>query len=211
MSVESLKALSKEEIKAYITNIWEGQPLWDGSAGNAYVSVEVLGSTLDDVKEALITLIKDFGNNEVEKMLVKDCLYLHESSLVDDGYIRMAYWKGCCYFACTLSKVLPEALVICEDEGWYGTNECVIAKKGKKAIPGRDYIGDMEYCINQDIDDDEEVYYDVDLQIMDAKGHITSVGGGMISEEDTENYKKWANKVEKVEDINWERNSNEGD
>ena len=205
MTSEELKALSKEEIKEYITGIWSEGRLWDGTASNAYVSVEVLGASLDEVKEALATLAKDYENEEVIEMLGKDILSLHENYLEENGRIIMAYWKGSLDFAYTLSKVLPNMLVICNDDGWYGVDECIIAKNGEDAKPGVDYEGNMQYCLNDEFE--AETYYEVELQIIDTKGNMTYVGGGMISEEDTKNYKKWASYVEKVREINWDRDS----
>jgi len=196
MEKEELKALSREEVKNYITGIWKS--LWDGSAGNAYVSVEVLGSTVEEVKEALVTLVKE-ENSEVIDMLVSNNLWLHEDCAKDDGCVRMAYWKGGIDFAYKLSKVLPGTIVVCEDGGWYGVNECIVAIKGNKAVPGKDYTGVMEYSSESDHeddeDDDEESYFTVELKITDKKGNTTYAGGGMISEEYTEKYKMWANKI----------------
>jgi len=207
MEKEELKALSREEVKNYITGIWKS--LWDGSAGNAYVSVEVLGSTVEEVKEALVTLVKE-ENSEVIDMLVSDNLWLHEDCAKDDGCVRMAYWKGGIDFAYTLSKTLPDTIVICEDGGWYGIDECIIAKNGGKAVPGIDYTGVMEYSLesdsedfeeDEDEDDEEELYFTVELRITDKKGNVTYVGGGMISQEDTEKYKSWANVIRDVYDM----------
>ena len=203
MTLKKIANCSKEDIRKYIDELWSPNSLWDGSAGNAYVSVEVLGASLEEVKNTLAELATK--EKEVADILENNSLYLHEDSISNTGYVRMAYWKGSVDFADTLSAALPGKIVVCEDNGWYGYDYCVISINGHDAIPGKDYEGYMEYNLNPDyIDkDDEEIeeeeqYYEVNLTITDKNGNETSVGGGMISFEDIEGYKTWANVVKEI-------------
>lgn len=203
MTAEEILNSTKQEIKERINHFWSKDRLWDGSAGSAYIEVEVLGASIEEVKDALVELAinKDV---DVIHILTCDCLFLHESSIRNTESVRMAYWKGNVDFADALSTALPGKLVLCEDCGWHGYDYCKISINGRKAIPGKDYDGIMEYCENSDyyfdIEEggDEYKYYEVNLTITDKNNNRTFLGGSSISSDDIEGYKAWANSVKKI-------------
>lgn len=197
----------QNNIKRIIEEMFHPNNLWDGSAMNAYINVEILGVTPDEFKETLTTLA--LSNESINQIISNNELYIHESILDNDSNILMAYWKGDISIGYILSEAFVDKLVICEDNGWYGTDYCAVSINGREAVPGKDYDGDMEYCVNPDFEDEEEdeQYYEISLIITDKDGNQAGAGGGMIAADDVEGYKTWANRIKEVNEINWDRSS----